>query len=116
MRSILQQMMRYVWVAAFSAITLCASPLFASSPPQSDTILVAATNGGVVAFTLSLASYSFGTVNANGAANVAGTQALTGTTNASGAVYTATTALTWRASSSPAATIYVYNGSTSSVI
>lgn len=89
---------------------------WAASPPASDSIIVAATNGGAVNFSISIASYNFGTVNANGGANAGGTQSLTGVTNASGATYTATTATTWRASSAPAATIYIYNGSTGSSI
>lgn len=91
-------------------------PARAASPPASDAIVVTADNGGVVNFKIQTALYDFGTVNANGTANVGGTKALTGVTSASGATYTATTATTWKASSSPPATIYVYNSSSSAVL
>lgn len=83
----------------------------AASPPASDAIVVTATNGGVVNFSMAIALYQFGVVSASGVANIGGTQSLTGTTSASGATYTSSTATTWRATSSPPATIYIYNSS-----
>jgi hypothetical protein len=88
----------------------------AASPPAGDAIVVTATNGGVVNFSIAIPLYQFGTVSAAGSANIGGTQSLTGTTSASGATYTATTATTWRATSSPPATIYIYNSSSSAVL
>ena len=103
-------------LAAPLLLGVCVLPVRAASPPASDLIVVTADNGGIVNFKIQTALYNFGTVNANGIANVGGTQALTGVTSASGATYTATTATTWKASSSPPATIYIYNSSSSAVL
>jgi hypothetical protein len=88
--------------------------VFAQS--ASDTITVTATNNGIFTFAIADASYAFGTVDANGTANIAGSDALTGVPNASGAIYTASAASSWSASSAPARTVRIFNASTASTI
>lgn len=95
---------------------LLSKAAFAVGPPASDALLVSATNGGSRQFDVIGVTYSFGSVNALGAANVGGTQALTGTVGGGGATYTASAATTWRAASSPPATMRIYNTSSSSII
>ena len=101
--------------SAIALLLLCSSTL-AAAKTASDSILVSATNAGSRQFDIIAATYTFGAVNPLGAANSGGTQSLTGTIGGGGATYTATTATTWRCSSTPPATARFYNASTSAVI
>jgi hypothetical protein len=82
----------------------------------SDSITVTAANNGIFTFEIADGAYAFGTVDASGTQNVGGTDVLTGVANASGAVYTASAATTWIASSAPARTVRIFNASTAAVI
>jgi hypothetical protein len=102
------------FIVTLAACALVASATFAASPPQSDTITVTATNGGVFTFNIVAATYAFGTVDAMGTANVGGTQAITGVRNGgnTGSTYTATTATTWTLASAPPRAVHIFNAST----
>ena len=112
----MKTLFKHLRVVAMVMLGSIAPAANAASPPASNAIVVTATNGGVVNFSMAIALYQFGIVSASGVANIGGTQSLTGTTSASGATYTSSTATTWRATSSPPATIYIYNSSSSSVL
>lgn len=104
-------------VSIVALLTLAAVSGFAASPPQSDSITVTATNGGVFTFNIVAASYGFGTVDAAGTAAVGPVgPAPTPTTNAGGAIYTTAGATTWTCASAPSRTVRVFNASTTSVI
>ena len=97
------------------AITLAAVGA-THAQPVSDAMIVIANNSGSTNFAITNAMYNFGTVVPTGAANVGGTQALTGVPNAGGAVYTATAATTWTARSAPPRTIRIHNASVTSLL
>lgn len=108
----MKRVLVFVCVLCFAAVGA-----FAAGPPVSDSITVSASNAGVFTFDITAASYSFGTIDAAGTAASGFTApAPTVATNASGAVYTATTASTWTSSSAPARTVRVFNASTTSTI
>ncbi|MFQ5718294.1 MAG: hypothetical protein ACE5IK_01985 [Acidobacteriota bacterium] len=101
-------------VAALPAALLMA-PGETRAQVVSDTITVSARNLGVFTFNIADTTFDFGDVDANGTTSSTG---VTGARNGAndGAVYTATGATTWTASSAPARTVRVFNASTASTI
>lgn len=108
-----QRLLLSVVITAFTALST-----FAASPPQSASITVNATNSGVFTFTIAAASYNFGTVDANGTANIGGTGLITGVRNGgnTGSTYTATSATQWTLASAPSRPVHIFNASTTSVL
>ena len=100
---------------SLAVVVLTFGAVGAFAQTASDSITVTATNQGIFSFNIAAASYAFGTVNANGAQNVGGTEVINGSSDATGATYDAPGATTWSAQSAPSRTVRIFNASPLSV-
>lgn len=100
----------------FLLIGLPALAQVGQGPPKDDSVSVTATARGAFIFTLGSTAYAFGEVSAAGGANVGGTEELTPVVNASNAVYSSVSGVTWQANSAPVRTVRMYNTSSASTI